>query len=704
MANLPSRAYHKDTNDQAMGKSWIVSALLFVSVPLATSQTIKFNTTSCARPSGVTSSRSWDACYMFVEPGATGLLQKNLATKWRKTLSSSSLSSGARTYPNGTAHTWGEIGQSKIATLTATLDAGQVRRGALIGFAIDNPGVTILYAVNSMPSCPSKGAAFTSPVAIGDNETISAIACKTGFAVSPVLILAFTVRNPQTFYVSSSTGDDSNDGTSSATPWSHVPGQAGCRATCAATTVVGGDHILLKAGDTWTTPLTIPRPGDPGANITLSFYGTGAKPYWTGSNSNVPIMVKDRNRGYWTVNGIKFHSTGAYPNISQALAIYHGDWLGSDPASDGPEPGWIVENCESDAAFWLTGPNTIVRSNILDGSDNDGRVTPNANHGADLGAIVISGVAARHAQIYGNEVRYWSGRGIWMEEGASYANIHDNYIHDLTSYEDPISICWCGQGIDLDGAGVPETGEKVYNNRIHHILGPGIALENVTQTRVWGNKIDDTRAAGISTVHYSGEYGTYIYTGVAANSVLRLNVISNAWECIRHTNEGYYTDVHNTCVGGYNSWAHTLVTDHGTDLYDGAPDANGYNLVGSFDHMTFIDNIVTRYACPMAANGTGWTQFDYNDLYGSTYILCGPNRTLAQTHALGYMLHGISRDPDFVNPTGGNFALSSKSPAEGTGVALTSPLDTVLTPSIAFPWALQLQGPEPNMGAFGHPR
>ncbi|MGD0570406.1 MAG: hypothetical protein ABSA78_18540 [Candidatus Sulfotelmatobacter sp.] len=78
-----------------------------------------------------------------------------------------------------------------------------------------------------------------------------------------------------TYYVSSSTGSDSNVGTSSSAAWqtiAHVNGQS----------FNPGDSILFKRGDVWNESLAPPSSGSSGNPITFDAYGTGAAPNLTG--------------------------------------------------------------------------------------------------------------------------------------------------------------------------------------------------------------------------------------------------------------------------------------------------------------------------------------------------------------------------------------------------------------------------------------
>jgi hypothetical protein len=67
------------------------------------------------------------------------------------------------------------------------------------------------------------------------------------------------------FYVSTS-GADTNAGTSEAAAFAHIPGQSGCASTCASTTPTAGEAFVLKGGDSWTLS----------AKIAFAFSGTSS--------------------------------------------------------------------------------------------------------------------------------------------------------------------------------------------------------------------------------------------------------------------------------------------------------------------------------------------------------------------------------------------------------------------------------------------
>lgn len=92
-----------------------------------------------------------------------------------------------------------------------------------------------------------------------------------------VILLAVLghVASATTYYVSSSTGSDANNGTSAATAWQtigHVNAQ----------TFQPGDSVLFKRGDVWNESLVVPSSGTAGNPIAFDTYGTGPAPNLTG--------------------------------------------------------------------------------------------------------------------------------------------------------------------------------------------------------------------------------------------------------------------------------------------------------------------------------------------------------------------------------------------------------------------------------------
>lgn len=128
-----------------------------------------------------------------------------------------------------------------------------------------------------------------------------------------------------TYYVSSSTGDDSNNGTSELTPWKTL-------SKVSTVTFQPGDTIALKGGDVWTGEFVeLHGTGTATSPITLTSYGTGRpKLAYQGS------AVKGNNLNGWTIKGLKIEVlsdvtfTTWKENPPAIKIIYNGEGLYRD--------------------------------------------------------------------------------------------------------------------------------------------------------------------------------------------------------------------------------------------------------------------------------------------------------------------------------------------------------------------------------------
>lgn len=99
------------------------------------------------------------------------------------------------------------------------------------------------------------------------------------------------------YYVDSVSGNDANDGTSEGTAWKTIS-----RVNQKA--YQPGDHILFKAGGTWTQETLSPKgSGTYGNPITIGSYGTGAKPKFIG-NGLISELIYLENQEYWEIRDL----------------------------------------------------------------------------------------------------------------------------------------------------------------------------------------------------------------------------------------------------------------------------------------------------------------------------------------------------------------------------------------------------------------
>lgn len=115
-----------------------------------------------------------------------------------------------------------------------------------------------------------------------------------------------------TYYVDNcvTVGNDSNNGTSTATPWLTI-------AKVDAQTFAANDFILFRRTCTFAGQLLPPSSGTTGNQITFSAYGSGAQPKIDGTGQNFSIIVADKS--YVTISDLNPIGT---PTFNALIKVY----------------------------------------------------------------------------------------------------------------------------------------------------------------------------------------------------------------------------------------------------------------------------------------------------------------------------------------------------------------------------------------------
>lgn len=116
--------------------------------------------------------------------------------------------------------------------------------------------------------------------------------------IACAFLCASAFASAATYYVdSSATGNDSNNGTSTTTPWKSLTKVNG-------TTFAAGDVIRFKSGGVWNGQLWPKGSGSSGSPITINAYNTGAAPIINGGGV-LSGAVKLSNQEYWEINDLE---------------------------------------------------------------------------------------------------------------------------------------------------------------------------------------------------------------------------------------------------------------------------------------------------------------------------------------------------------------------------------------------------------------
>jgi hypothetical protein len=106
-------------------------------------------------------------------------------------------------------------------------------------------------------------------------EFHSALVTRIALFIMIAVVSTGTALAATTHYIAAN-GSDSNNGTSTSTPWLHAPGMSTCTGSCASYTPAAGDQFIFRGGDTWhfgnsgATPYT-------GGTWTWTWSGTSAQ-------------------------------------------------------------------------------------------------------------------------------------------------------------------------------------------------------------------------------------------------------------------------------------------------------------------------------------------------------------------------------------------------------------------------------------------
>ncbi|MFT5998840.1 MAG: hypothetical protein ACI81P_001295 [Neolewinella sp.] len=137
-------------------------------------------------------------------------------------------------------------------------------------------------------------------------------------AIMALFLLSGTV-SADTFYVSTSSGDDDNDGLTSTSAWQTI-GKVNNRF------VEPGDSILFRAGETFFGRLRfVNESGDPGLPVVVSRYGAGERPVIDGDGHLATIHLE--NSGHIHLSELEIKNDGGPAKPGTSLKLRYGLYL-----------------------------------------------------------------------------------------------------------------------------------------------------------------------------------------------------------------------------------------------------------------------------------------------------------------------------------------------------------------------------------------
>ncbi|MFD0712097.1 S-layer homology domain-containing protein [Paenibacillus sp. GCM10027626] len=437
-------------------------------------------------------------------------------------------------------------------------------------------------------------------------------------AVAPVISDGNT-----TYYVSASSGSDTNDGLSETTAWKTLN-------KVNASTFGAGDSILLKAGDRWNEPLNLKGSGTEELPIKVASYGTGSKPViaWNAPGGGV---VSGDNLSHWIIQNLAVEiipsSKQSWSNITAGILIrYDNSKLHQNVRIDGNEVY---------SSTYDSNTNGIVISALVPGTDyrevvRDLVISGNTVHDAGWYGITTTGwdiakneelrsqLLYGNVRVAGNHVYNMASQGIVIQN-AHNSSIDRNVVHDgglgddtwgpgglwfiasrdsVIKFNEIYNMKDANSGFDGAGLNIDWYCDNitVQYNYSHHNKGNGITTMSnrgakILNNKVQGNKGEQTNGRGqIALGNFTGrpDLSTGLHDVEVAHNTIIVDVNNTA--------------AVNSAANPYGTWTGNAIHSNHIVMTPGRQNTSVFS-VGNDTHIDRIDqNIV--YSEQAAFRGT----------------------------------------------------------------------------------------------------
>lgn len=351
-----------------------------------------------------------------------------------------------------------------------------------------------------------------------------------------------------TYYVSNA-GSDTNNGTSQATAWAHVPGMANATGTAASHAASAGDTFILRGCDVWynaSFPMVLSHGGASGNPVTVggdqSWFNTASCSSWnrpifdahTSASSSTPMEINGSGgqaTGCISGNGNYFVAFQAsyitldwveFRNLYYANDAQNSCWAGNGwwraqsvdfiTVSNTYEHAWSMHAPgsgfgDADILVWIDGPPNCPHCR-LDHNVANNCATTKGSGTLPGGSLDFVNVTHSTFACMSNAIKpIFAGEIGWnniTKNGESPdSSVHDNlietvdaqgnggvyYIHDNVMHD-----YWSGEGLQI---GNPGETDYVWNNTWYGLLNVGANGPQVPQSETpvamffWNNTVVD---------------------------------------------------------------------------------------------------------------------------------------------------------------------------------------------------------------------
>ncbi len=482
-----------------------------------------------------------------------------------------------------------------------------------------------------------------------------------------------------TYHVSSSLGNDANDGLTEHTPWKSL--EKITKQGLSSFKFVPGDKILLKADDTWYGSIVLwTCSGTEEAPITIGRYGVGADPviygdYATAIWSPVPghAGVYRTHTGAVTIFGPVIEGTMKYTGISPGTIPW---WQGGSALDDYLnllQPGSYTKVTNDTAFIKTLDGNSPVNIKIFVDAvlsiKGQYLIVENLNIQRTVKGIDISN--SDHAIIRNNLIQDTLNIAIYLRWDNTNCLVENNIVQRAGN---TALYILTGHNNTFRGNTVDTVSHTVLGINVGNTDACGIGLQSSMNNLIEHNSVSNVMRSGVDYWYETGTVVRYNY------------FFHNGGGAYPH---GTGLSLHGNIFNNDGAGPGTN-TGHAYDSTESAaPDAGpiliynnvyyktiSYGIMGGGAGLIYRNNIVISSMSTNLTLFTSGVDSDYNCFYswnGSArfnWMSKGYQSFAQYQSASGLDTHSIYADPQFVsaNPvTADDFKLKSTSPCIDAG-------------------------------------
>lgn len=222
------------------------------------------------------------------------------------------------------------------------------------------------------------------------------------------LFLIFLGNSYSAIYYVSASGNDNNNGTNTSTPWKTIS-----KVNSMMPSIVAGDQILFKRGDTFFGTLQITKAGTAGNEIVFGSYGSGSLPVltgkkeitgWTVHSGNIYKATLTDTISHLYINN-KIMTIARYPNSGYLFTDVGNNKTGFYDAALNQGSGyWVGANCKLRTVNWTYEIRTVS-------AYGNGNVT--------FGSQTVYTIGANWGYYFDNKLTLLDAANEWYQDKAT---------------------------------------------------------------------------------------------------------------------------------------------------------------------------------------------------------------------------------------------------------------------------------------------